>query len=72
MKFQTWDFPTHIKQMVKKGEDCLLEGGGTRAMLRIGSPTLANLENDHEFISKESYLHWYDTFWGSPKQSHKS
>ena len=27
------------------------------------SPTLANLGNDHEFISEEYYLHWYEAFW---------
>ena len=36
------------------------------------SPTLINLVEDHEFISEESYLHWYETFWGGPKQSHES
>ena len=27
------------------------------------SPTLANLGNDHRFITKEYYLHWYEVFW---------
>ena len=27
------------------------------------SSTSANLENDHEFIIKEYYLHWYVAFW---------
>ena len=35
------------------------------------SPT-ANLENDHEFIIKEYYLHSYEAFWGSRKQSHEN
>ena len=35
-------------------------------------PTLVNLVEDHEFISEEYYLHWYEAFWGSPKQSHES
>ena len=36
------------------------------------SPTLVNLVEDHEFISEEFYLHWYEAFWGSPKESHES
>ena len=36
------------------------------------SPTLVNLVEDHRFISEEYYLYWYETFWGSPKQSHES
>ena len=36
------------------------------------SPTSANLGNDHEFINKEYSPHWYETFWGSPKQTHES
>ena len=36
------------------------------------SLTLVNLVEDHEFISKEYYLHWYEAFWGSPKQNHES
>ena len=36
------------------------------------SPTLVNLVEDHGFISEEYYLHWYEAFWGSPKQSHES
>ena len=35
------------------------------------SPTSANLGNDHEFIIKEYYLHWYEAFSGSAKQSHE-
>ena len=35
------------------------------------SPTSANLGNDHGFIIKEYSLHWYEAFWGSPKQSHE-
>ena len=31
----------------------------------------ANLGNDHGYIIKEYYLHWDETFWGSPKQSHE-
>ena len=27
------------------------------------SPILANLGNDHEFISKGIYLRWYEAFW---------
>ena len=33
---------------------------------------LVNLVVDHEFISEEYYLHWYEPFWESPKQSHES
>ena len=36
------------------------------------SPTLANLGNDYGFIIKEYSLHWFEAFWGSPKQSHES
>ena len=36
------------------------------------SPTLANLGNDHGFIGKEIHLHWYEVFWGSPKQRYES
>ena len=36
------------------------------------SPTLVNLVEAHGFISEEYYLHWYEAFWGSPKQSHES
>ena len=39
------------------------------------SPTLVNLVNlveDHGFISKEYYLHWYEAFWRSRKQSDES
>ena len=36
------------------------------------SLTLVNLVEDHGFISEENYLHWYEAFWGSPKQSHES
>ena len=32
----------------------------------------ANLENDHWFIINEYYLHWYEAFWGSLKQSYES
>ena len=32
----------------------------------------ANLGNDHGFIIKEYYLHWFEAFWGSPKQRHES
>ena len=35
------------------------------------SPTLDNLVGDHGFISEEYYLHWYETFCGSPKQIHE-
>ena len=38
----------------------------------VVSPTLANLGNDHGFISKGIHLCWYENFWGSPKQSHES
>ena len=31
-------------------------------------PTLTNLGNDHEFISKGIHLHRYEAFWGSPNQ----
>ena len=34
------------------------------------SPTLVNLVEDHGFISEEYYHHWYEAFWGIPKQSH--
>ena len=34
--------------------------------------TSANLGNDHVFISEEYLLHWYETGWESPKQSHES
>ena len=27
------------------------------------SPTLANLGNDHGFMSKGIHLHWYEGFW---------
>ena len=33
---------------------------------------VGNLGNDHGFIIKEYYLHWYEAFWGRPKQSHES
>ena len=36
------------------------------------SPTWVNLVEDHGFISEEYYLHWYEAFWGSPKQSHEA
>ena len=36
------------------------------------SLTSANLGNDHGFINKQYSLHWYEAFWGSPKQSHGS
>ena len=36
------------------------------------SPTLVNLVKDHEFITEEYYLNWYESFWGSPKQSQES
>ena len=35
-------------------------------------PPQANLGSDHGFINKEYFLHWYEAFWGSPKQSHGS
>ena len=41
-------------------------------MLDDGSPTSTNLGNDHGFISEEYLLHWYEAFWGNPKQSHES
>ena len=44
----------------------------TRTMLDDGSPTSTNLANDHGFINKEYSLHWYEAFWGNPKQSHES
>ena len=39
-------------------------------MLDDESLTSTNLGNDHGFIIKEYSLHWYEAFWGSPKQSH--
>ena len=36
------------------------------------SPTLVNLVEDHGFISEAYYLHRYEAFWGSPKQTHES
>ena len=44
----------------------------TILLLDDESPTSVNLRNDHGFIVKEYYLHWYEAFWGSPKQSHES
>ena len=32
-------------------------------MLDDQSPTSVNLGNDHEFITKEYSLHWYEAFW---------
>ena len=37
-------------------------------LLRV-SLILANLENDHGFISRWIHLHWYEACWGNPKQS---
>ena len=39
-----------------------------RGLLGV-SPTLVNLVEDHGFISEEYYLHWYEVFWGTSKQS---
>jgi len=36
------------------------------------SLTSNNLGNDHGFIIEECSLHWYEAFWGSPKQSYES
>ena len=41
-------------------------------MILDESPTSTNLGNDHGFIIEEYYLHWYEAFWVSPKQSHES
>ena len=39
----------------------LLEGHvNLLGMLDDESPTSTNLENDHEFIINEYYLHWYE------------
>ena len=45
---------------------------GMRNLLDDECPTSANLGNDHEFIRDKYILHWYETFWRSPKQSHES
>ena len=37
-------------------------------MLDDESPTSANLENDHRFMSEEYQLHRYEAFWESPKR----
>ena len=34
--------------------------------------TLANLKNDHEFISKEYNLHRYEAFWRNQKYNYES
>ena len=41
-------------------------------MLDDESHTSTNLGNNHRFINKEYSLHWYEAFWGSPKQNHES
>ena len=35
------------------------------------SPTLVNFLEDHEFISEEYYLHWYETFLRSQSKGTK-
>ena len=40
-------------------------------MLDDESLTSVNLMNDHGFINKEYSLHWYETFWENPNQSHE-
>ena len=55
---------------VKKEESIGLRFGSD--MLDDESLTSANLWNDHRFMIKEYSLHWYEAFWGSPKQTHES
>ena len=39
-------------------------------MLRIVEvPNLANEGEDHGYMNKEHYLHWYKTFWRNQKQN---
>ena len=44
----------------------------SREVLDDESRISTNLGNVHGFIIKEYSLHSYETFWGSPKQSHES
>ena len=34
-----------------------------------GSLTSANLGNDHEIISEEYLLYWYEAFWGAQSKA---